>query len=115
MSETKSSTGMEQNIASLLCYVLGFITGIVFILIEKDNKVVRFHAFQSLFTFLPLFILQYVLTYVIAMILPALLIIMTIFSLAVLVLWIFMMVKAFQNQMIKLPIVGDLAAKQAGI
>lgn len=115
MSETKSSTGMEQNIASLLCYVLGFITGIVFILIEKDNKVVRFHAFQSLFTFLPLFILQYALTYIIAMILPALLIIMTIFSLAVLVLWIFMMVKAFQNQMIKLPIVGDLAAKQAGI
>jgi uncharacterized membrane protein len=115
MSETKSSTGMEQNVASLICYVLGFITGLIFVLIEKDNKVVRFHAFQSLFTFLPLTILQYVLTYILAMIAPALLIIMTIFSLAILVLWIFLMVKAFQNQMIKLPIVGDLAAKQAGV
>lgn len=115
MSETKSSTGMEQNIASLLCYVLGFITGIVFILIEKDNKVVRFHAFQSLFTFLPLFILQYALAYLLAMIAPALLILVTILSLAQLVLWILLLVKAFQNQMIKLPIVGDLAAKQAGV
>lgn len=115
MSETKSSTGMEQNIASLLCYVLGFITGIVFILIEKDNKVVRFHAFQSLFTFLSLFILQYVLAFLLAMIAPALLILVTLLSLAQLVLWIFLMIKAFQNQMIKLPIVGDLAAKQAGV
>ncbi|MBK8186224.1 MAG: DUF4870 domain-containing protein [Cellvibrio sp.] len=113
MSETKSSTGMEQNIASLLCYVLGFITGIVFILIEKDNKVVRFHAFQSLFTFLPLFILQYVLAIVLGAILPG--IVFTLISLALLGLMIFLIVKAFQNQMIKLPIVGDLAAKQAGV
>ncbi len=113
MSETKSSTGMEQNIASLLCYVFGFVTGIVFILIEKDNKVVRFHAFQSLFTSLPLFILYYVLAIVLGGILPG--IVFTLIYLALLGLMIFLAVKAFQNQMIKLPIVGDLAAKQAGV
>jgi len=114
MSENKSSTGMDQNVASLLCYVLGFITGLIFILIEKDNKVVRFHAFQSLFTFLATFVIQ-ILIGIIISIIPILAIFSLVFSLAVLVLWIFLMVKAFQNQMIKLPIVGDLAAKQAGV
>ncbi len=114
MSDTKSSTGMEQNIASLLCYVFGFITGLIFVLIEKDNKVVRFHAFQSLFTFLAMVILQIVIGIVISII-PFIAIFSLFFNLAVLGLWIFLMVKAFQNQIIKLPIVGDLAAKQAGI
>jgi uncharacterized membrane protein len=114
MSETKSTTGMDQNIASLLCYVLGFITGLIFVIIEKDNKVVRFHAFQSLFTFLAIFVLQIVIGIVISII-PFLAILSLLFTLAVLGLWIFLMIKAFQNEMVKLPIVGDLAAKQAGV
>ncbi len=46
MDETKgkSSTGLEQNIAGLLCYVLGWITGIIFYILEKENEFVRFHA-----------------------------------------------------------------------
>ena len=114
MSETKSSTGLEQNVAGLLCYVLGWITGLIFMLIEKENKFVRFHAFQSLFAFLAIFVLQIVIGIVIGII-PALAILSLIFSLAVLILWIFLMVKAFQGQTFKLPVVGDMAAQKAGL
>ncbi|MQY55153.1 MAG: hypothetical protein GH156_01060, partial [Dehalococcoidia bacterium] len=46
--EKKSGTGIEPNIAGLLCYVLGWVTGLVFFLIEKDDEFVRFHAMQSI-------------------------------------------------------------------
>ena len=47
----KTSTGLQENVAGLLCYVLGWVTGLIFILIEKENKFVRFHAMQSIVTF----------------------------------------------------------------
>jgi hypothetical protein len=47
----KSSTGLDENIAGLLCYVAGWVTGIIFLVIEKDSKTVKFHAWQSIFTF----------------------------------------------------------------
>jgi hypothetical protein len=47
----KASTGLEPNVAGLLCYLVGWITGLVFILIEKENQFVRFHAMQSIIIF----------------------------------------------------------------
>ena len=47
----KSSTGLAENVAGLLCYVLGWVSGLVFILIEKENRFVRFHAIQSIYVF----------------------------------------------------------------
>ncbi len=47
----KTSSGMQQNVAGLLCYLFWWVTGIIFLIIEKDNKFVRFHAWQSIFTF----------------------------------------------------------------
>ena len=47
----KTSVGLEENVAGLLCYVLGWVSGLVFILIEKENKFVRYHAMQSIFVF----------------------------------------------------------------
>ena len=47
----KTSTGLEENVASMLCYVLGWVSGLVFFLLEKENKTVRFHAMQSIVTF----------------------------------------------------------------
>ncbi|MEE8194196.1 MAG: hypothetical protein V3T73_01680 [Dehalococcoidales bacterium] len=47
----KSSTGLDENVAGLLCYVLGWVGGLVFILIEPENKFVRFHAMQSIIVF----------------------------------------------------------------
>src|SRR5215212_6413112 len=44
----KSSTGLDENVAALLSYIAGWITGLVFFLIEKDSRLVRFHAMQSL-------------------------------------------------------------------
>ena len=49
MAET--STGLKENTAGVLCYVLGWVTGIVFLIIEPKNKFVRFHALQSIITF----------------------------------------------------------------
>ena len=47
----KSSTGLEANVAGLLCYVLGWISGLVFVLIEQESKFVRYHAMQSIYIF----------------------------------------------------------------
>ena len=111
MSESggnKTSTGIQQNIASLLCYLGTWVTGIIFFLIEKENKTVRFHAMQSIITFGGLNIIMAVLW-----IIPFLgWIINSVLWIAEIILWIFCMVKAYQGKMFKLPIVGDIAEKQ---
>jgi uncharacterized membrane protein len=95
----KSSTGLEENVAGLLCYVLGWITGLVFFLIEKDSKFVKFHAMQSIITFGACTILSFI---------P---IVNWFIGIIALVLWILLMVKAYQGQKFKLPFIGDLAEK----
>ena len=45
---TKSSTGLDENLAALLSYVFGWVSGLIFFLIEKDSRLVRFHAMQSI-------------------------------------------------------------------
>lgn len=104
----KTSTGLDENVAGLLCYLAGFITGIVFLVLEKKSRVVRFHAMQSIIVFGGLFVLNFVLGFI-----PILgwLLGLLIAPLA-LVLWIVLMVKAYQNQMFKLPYIGDIAEKQ---
>ena len=52
----KSSTGLQANVAALLAYVLGIVTGLVFFLIEKESRFVKFHAMQSLALSLVLFV-----------------------------------------------------------
>jgi len=99
----KSSTGLDENVAGLLCYVLGWISGLVFILIEQENKFVRFHAIQSIIVSAVLTVASFILSWI-----PF---INVIFGLLVLVLWIFLMVKAYQGTMYKLPWVGNLAEK----
>jgi len=105
----KTSTGMQPNVAALLSYLLGFITGIVFYIIEKENKFVRFHAMQSIITFGALFVLQMVVAFI-----PIIgWTLMPIVSIASLILWILLMIKAYQGETFKLPIAGDIAEKQA--
>lgn len=105
----KTSTGMQANVAGLLSYLLGFITGIIFFVIEKDNKFVRFHAMQSMLAFGFLFVLQMILMFIpfIGWVLSP------IVSIVGLILWIIMMIKAYQGEFFKLPIVGEIAEKQA--
>ncbi len=104
----KTSTGLEENIAGLLCYVLGWITGLVFFLIEKENKFVRFHAVQSIIVFGALTVVSMVLGMI-----PVINLVTPIIGLLGLVLWIILMIKAYQGQKYKLPWAGDLAEKYA--
>ena len=104
-----SSTGLDPNIAGVLCYLLGFITGIVFLVIEQKSRDVRFHAYQSLGTFLPLFVLS-----VVASVVPLIgWIVSVIVGPLSLVLWIVLMVKAFQGERFELPIVGPMADERS--
>ena len=106
----KTSTGLEENVAGLLCYVLGWISGLVFILIEKENKFVRFHAMQSIVVFGAYTVLQLVLGWI-----PWIgWMIGTLLGILALVLWIILMIKAYQGQKYKLPVAGDFAEKQVG-
>ncbi|MDD5720818.1 MAG: DUF4870 domain-containing protein [Candidatus Krumholzibacteria bacterium] len=106
----QSSTGLSENVAGTLSYVLGWITGLVFLLVEKNSSFVRFHAMQSLITFGLLFIAGLVVNFLpgIGPLLGALLGILT------LILWILLMLKAWSGQRYKLPWIGDEAEKQVG-
>lgn len=106
--EGKTSTGLQQNVAGLLCYVLGWVTGIVFLLLEKDNRFVRFHAVQSIVVFGALTVVDIVLNFI-----PIIgWVIAWIIGVVAIILWIVLMVKAYQGQMYKLPIAGNIAEQQ---
>ena len=105
--DIKTSTGMNQNVAGLLCYLAGWITGLIFFLIEKENRFVRFHAMQSIITFGSLTVLFMVLGFI-----PFVgWMLMPILAILQLILWIVLMVKAYQGQLFKLPVIGELAEK----
>ena len=102
----KTSSGLKENLASFLCYLLGWITGLIFILIEKENKTVRFHAMQSIFVFGGLSVLSIILmiTVIGAILIP-------IVGLASFVLWIILMITSFQGKQVKIPLASGLAEK----
>lgn len=104
-SSQQTSIGLDQNIAGLVCYLFGFVSGAIIFLIEKENKFVKFHAMQSILIFLTVVILSFVLGFIpiVGWILSLLL------APASFVLWIFMMFKAYQNEYFKLPYIGDMA------
>jgi len=106
-----SSTGLDPNLAGLLTYLLGFVTGLVFLVIEKQSSYVRFHAYQSTIVSLGLFIASFVLAAI--PLLGAILVL--VLNGVSLVLWVLLMVKAFQGERFKLPILGDLAEERSGL
>jgi uncharacterized membrane protein len=107
----KSSTGMEPNLAALLSYVAGVVTGIIFWVIEKDSSYVKFHAMQSIILFGGWFVLYIILGFI-----PAIgWIIQMIGGLGILVLWILLMIKSYNGERFKLPVIGDIAERQAGL
>jgi len=103
----KTSTGLTENVAGLLCYLLGWVSGLIFILIEQENKFVRFHAMQSIIVFAALTVAGYILNLfpLIGNFLAGVL------GLLGFVLWIVLMVKASQGTRYKLLWAGDLAEK----
>lgn len=106
----KTSIGLDENIAGLLSYVLVWVSGLVIYLLETENKFVRFHALQSVITFGTLMVAGIVLGWI-----PVVgLIIGWAISVLSFVLWIVLMVKAYQGEKYKLPIVGDIVEKRIG-
>jgi len=104
----KSSTGLEENVAGFLCYLLGFMTGIVFLVVEKKSSFVKFHAMQSTITFLGLFVIMGVLSFI-----PIVnLLIVPIWILGLIV-WLILMVKALRGERYSLSIVGKMAEEKA--
>lgn len=119
-TQASGGSGLAPNVASLLCYLCTFITGIIFLLIEKDNKEVKFHAWQAIFLGAGSIVLQIailILTAIMSAISGALATIIsllgTLVYLGIMVIWIIAMVKAYQGQKWKIPFIGDLAEKQA--
>lgn len=108
--------GLQENVACALCYALGFITGILFLVLEPYNKNrnVRFNAFQSIFMSVFFAIVHYIVFFIAMASYGIGFLLSPLISLAFLVLWIFMMYKAYNNQRVVLPVIGDIAQKQAG-
>ncbi len=104
----KTSSGIQQNLAGLLCYVLGWVTGVVFLVIEKENRFVRFHAVQSIVVFGAWTVVAFILNFIpiIGWVINLLL------GIGVFILWLVLMYKAYQGQMVKLPVAGNVADSQ---
>ena len=106
----KTSTGLQENVAGLLCYVVGWVGGLVFLLLEPKNRFIRFHAMQSIIVFGALNIIWIPVQFI-----PFLnLFVGWILGGLGFVLWIVLMVKAYQGVMYKLPVAGDMAEKWLG-
>jgi uncharacterized membrane protein len=115
---TPSSEGLQENVAALLAYVLWWVTGIIFLLIDK-RPYVRFHAAQSIVVFGGLTIVRIGIGIVGGIFggisgLGAILALGTLISLAGLVLWILLMVKAYQHKDFRIPIAAGIADSIAG-
>ena len=106
--EAESSTGMSANVAGLLCYVAGWITGIVFVVLEKKSIFVKFHAWQSIMTFGVLTVAYLILRWI-PFIGPILSILIYILMA---ILWIILIIQAGTGKMWKVPWAGDWAEKQ---
>ncbi len=119
------TSGISANAAGALCYLAGLVTGIIFLVIDpyKTDRVVRFHAFQSIFfnvAWIALWICWLIVGLILGVVTKGLFFLLQVpIDLLLMVggfgLWIFLMYSAYQNRIFKLPVIGQLAAKQAGL
>lgn len=108
--QTPGSSGLAENLANSLCYVGMWVTGIIFLLLEKDRPTVRYHAAQSIVVFGGLQIITMVLmmTFFLAWAVSI------VWAIEV-ILWVFLMYKGYQGGVYKLPLIGDFVQKIAGV
>lgn len=105
-----SSTGLKENVAGALSYLLGPITGILFLLMEKESQFVKFHAMQSTITFGGFWVLDIALSFI-----PYIgVLLIPIVGLVAFITWLVCIYKAYSNEWFKLPVVGDIAEQQIG-
>jgi uncharacterized membrane protein len=122
----KSSTGLDENLAALLSYIATWLSGLVFFLMEKDSRLVRFHAMQAILLGaaatvggIVLWVLWVVVTLILAQIADVLGtlvglvlgLVIGVYYLAILVAWVLCLIKSYQGQYYKLPVLGNFAEK----
>ena len=120
-----SSSGLSTNTVGALAYFAGVITGILFLVIDpyKQDRFVRFHAFQSIFfnvAWVGLWIAWMIVGLMLGAVTKGLFFLIQLpvdllLMLGGLCLWLFLMYSAYQGKTFKLPIIGQIAAKQAGL
>ncbi len=105
-----TSTGLDQNVAALLCYAGWWVSGIVFLIVEDSDRSIRFHAFQSIIVFgaatFALLVFGWI-PFVNLFMVP-------IVALIAIAIWIALMVKAYQGAKYKLWVAGDIAERWVG-
>jgi uncharacterized membrane protein len=102
----KTSTGLTENVAGLLCYLFAWVTGIIFLILEPKDKFVRFHAMQSLIAFGIINIAALIFGWVpvVGGIISGLLAVLAF------IIWVVCMVKAYNGEVYQLPVVGKIAS-----
>jgi uncharacterized membrane protein len=107
-SSSKTASGLEENVAGTLCYLLGWVSGILFFATEPENSFVRFHAMQSMVVFGAACI-----AFLVCLSIPFLGWILSIFIFyGSAALWLILMFKAYQGERFKLPVVGEIAEQR---
>lgn len=112
---------MADNVAGALCYALGFVTGIIFLVLPpyNQNKNVRFHAFQSIFFSVAWIVASIILSIVLGILFTIMHVwfigsaILLLWRLAGLLLWLYMLLMTYQGKTVVLPIIGPIAKQQA--
>lgn len=107
--EDKRPLGLDENLVGLLCYLGGPITGVLFLILEKENLFVKFHAVQSIIVFIALYVVSLVIGYIpfIGWALAPLV------SLLGLIVWIVLMVKAYKHEWYRFPVIGNISKEIA--
>lgn len=118
---TTTSTGLTPNVAAALSYFLGFITGIIFLVIEKENRFVRFHAAQSITVSVALFVIYVVLSVLLMIVgvVPVIgwligILIWLVVGFGSFILWLLLMFQAFQGKQWEVPVAGRWARRIIG-
>ena len=104
MAEGKTITGLPVNTEAALAYVFWWLSGILLLLLEKDDKYIRFHAMQSIIVFGVVTIFSFI--PIIGWILSPLVMI------GAFILWLFLIMKAYKGEKYMLTVVGEFAEKQ---
>lgn len=119
-----ATAGMEENVAGLLCYLFGWLSGLIFLLIDK-RPFVRFHGAQAIafnIGFFAVWILYLIFSFILTMVTAMLhfpigfisFFLLPVIGIAFVATWIFLMYKAYSHEKFKLPIIGNLVEKMVG-
>lgn len=121
--EVAATSGLTSNLAAALAYVLGLVTGIVFLVLEpyKHDRFVRFHAMQSILFCVAAIVFSIAWSIVVDVMINisgwtamALTPIGLVISLGLFLFWLFLMYQAYSRREFRIPIIGVIAAKQLG-